>query len=166
MQPHTRSGRITSWLLALLLTAAAALPAQADWFGSAPDVESVSLEEVQTLMAEGAHKGNVVLVDVRSPEEIAVSVIPGAISKGEFEAQPDTYREAKVITYCTIGVRSADYAEKLIEAGFEARNYQGSILDWVKAGLPVVTPAGEPTRRVHVYSRQFSVPPPYEAVTH
>lgn len=165
MQPYTSFARVTPWLLALLLLAASALPARADWFGRAPDVESVSLEEVQALMAEGAQQGDVVLVDVRSPEEIAVSIIPGAIPMTEFEAQLENYREAKVITYCTIGVRSADYAEKLMEAGFEARNYEGSILDWVNAGLPVVTPAGEATRRVHVYSEQFSVPPPYEAVT-
>lgn len=165
MQTYRSSGRVTHRLLALLLLAASALPAQADWFGKASEVESVSLQEVQALLAEESQESAVVLVDVRSPEEIAVSIIPGAIPMSEFEANLENYRKAKVITYCTIGVRSADYAEKLIEAGFSARNYEGSILDWVNAGLPVVTPAGEATRRVHVYSKQFSVPPPYEAVT-
>lgn len=164
MQPYTTFSRITPWLLTLLL-AGSALPAQADFFGRASSVESVSVEEVQALMADGAEDGDVVLVDVRSPEEIAVSIIPGAISLSDFEANRQQYRKAEVITYCTVGARSADYAEKLIEAGFLARNYEGSILDWVDAGLPVVTPAGEATRRVHVYSKKFSVPPPYEAVT-
>jgi len=156
--------RITPWLLALLL-AGSALPAQADLFGRAPRVASVSTEEVQALMAAGTESKDVVLVDVRSPEEIAVSIIPGAISVSEFEANFQQYRAAEVITYCTVGVRSAYYADKLIDAGVRARNYEGSILDWVGAGLPVVTSAGEATRRVHVYSRRYSVPPPYKAVT-
>lgn len=168
MKPYTTSTRLTPRLLALVLTlmvlAPSALPARADFFGRTSGVESVSVEEVQALMADGAQDGDVVLVDVRSPAEIAVSVIPGAISISEFETNREKYRKAEVITYCTIGVRSADYAKKLIRAGIRARNYEGSILDWVGAGLPVVTPDGEATRRVHVYSRQFSVPPPYEAV--
>lgn len=138
---------------------------QADFFGLSRDVESVSVEELQALMAGKGPEGKIVLVDVRSAGEIAVSMIPGAISRFEFEASRDQYRGTEVITYCTVGARSADYAEKLLDDGFHARNYAGSILDWVGAGLPVVTPDGEPTQRVHVYSRRFSVPPPYEAVT-
>ncbi|MEQ8514993.1 MAG: rhodanese-like domain-containing protein [Chromatocurvus sp.] len=151
--------------LILLLVAVNVAQVQADFFGPSRDVESVSVEELQALMAGKGPQGKIVLVDVRSPGEIAVSMIPGAISRSEFEASRDQYRGTEVITYCTVGARSADYAEKLLDDGFQARNYAGSILDWVGAGLSLVTPDGEPTRRVHVYSKRFSVPPPYEAVT-
>lgn len=164
MQPYTTFPRLTLWLL-VLLVAGGGIGVQAGLFGSDTDVEEIATEELRALMADGAQSDGIVLVDVRSPREIAVSMIPGAISVSQFEANAGQYRDVEVITYCTIGVRSETYAEKLLEAGFRARNYVGSILDWVGAGLPVVTPDGEATRRVHVYSREFSVPPPYEAVT-
>ena len=46
---------------------------------------------------------NFVFVDVRSPEERAVSFIPGSITIEEFEKNKAKYIDAKIITYCTIG---------------------------------------------------------------
>lgn len=105
-----------------------------------------------------------VLVDVRSDAETNVSVIPGAITQKSFEENADQHAEKLVVAYCTVGVRSGDYAKRLSDQGWTVRNYEGSILQWVRAGLPLVTLNGKPTRQVHSYSDQYSVPDGYEQV--
>lgn len=105
-----------------------------------------------------------VLVDVRSPEEQAVSIIPGAITQSQFEQNANRYRGRTVITYCTVGGRSGKYAAQLISKGVKAKNFKGSILGWVNAKLPLVTLDGQPTNRVHVYSSRYRVPSKYKAV--
>ncbi len=110
-------------------------------------------------------KGDAVLVDVRTAEEQAVSRLPGAITAAAFEAQLEAYRGKAVITYCTIGARSGAYARDLVAGGWDARNLRGSILAWTHAGLPLETPDGEPTRRLHVYGPTWNLAADgYEAV--
>lgn len=110
-------------------------------------------------------KSSFVLVDVRTDEEIKVSVIPGAITKAEYEKNRDQFKDQVVIPYCTIGGRSGRYASELQKAGVNVKNFQGSILEWVQSELPVVTLEGEPTKRVHIYSDRYKIPAKYEAVT-
>jgi rhodanese-related sulfurtransferase len=106
-----------------------------------------------------------VLVDVRSDAEVNVSVIPGAITKSQFEKNPQLYQDKTVIVYCTVGGRSGAYAKQLAEKGVKVKNYQGSILEWVKAELPVETLDGKPTNRVHTYSDRYRIPSKYQQVT-
>ena len=63
----------------------------------------------------------------------------------------------------TIGVRSGKYASKLIEEGWDACNYKGSILDWCENKQSLETIQGVPTNRVHTYSWWYSVPTMYAA---
>lgn len=126
-----------------------------------PDVPEMTVAEY--LAKEDAE--DVVLVDVREPEEQAVSMIPGALTKEEFEFRKQEYKDDTVITYCTIGYRSGVYAQELREAGFNALNLKGSVLSWAHAGQPFQTPAGEDTNRVHVYGKAWNLlPPGYEPV--
>jgi rhodanese-related sulfurtransferase len=155
----------TAFLALLLLLGSSAAGAQFGLFDDKPAIGTVSTAELRAKLAARADGDGVVLVDVRTPEEIAVSVIPGAISASDFEAERERFRDAEIIAYCTVGVRSEHYARRLVADGYRASNYKASILGWVDEGLPVVTPAGEPTRQVHVYSDDYSVPAPYEAVT-
>lgn len=129
-------------------------PAERTPPGSNPDSEKVAVEDF-------------VLVDVRSQREIDVSVIPGAIPKDQFEKSPEKYRDKTVIVYCTVGGRSGMYAAKLVTKDPErdVLNYRGSIMAWIGADLPLVTLDGEPTRRVHTYSKHYSVPEGYVQVT-
>jgi sodium/bile acid cotransporter 7 len=127
-------------------------------FPSAPETT------VETLVRELAEPEPPVLVDVRTDEEQEVSVIPGALSREEFEARRDELAGREVVTYCTIGYRSGQYTEELIEEGWAASNLRGSILAWTHAGRPLVHD-GEPTRRVHVYGRTWNLAARgYEAV--
>ena len=105
-----------------------------------------------------------VLVDVREPHERRVSMLPGAITKQDFERNSARYRSWVVVPYCTIGLRSGIYTRDLRGQGFEVRNLAGSALAWAHAGLPFET-EGTATRRVHVYNADWNLlPRGYEPV--
>gem|GEM_PF-1205255 len=99
-----------------------------------------------------------VLVDVREPHERRVSMLPGAITREDFERNRARYRSWLVVPYCTIGVRSGHYTRTLRTQGFEARNLAGSALAWAHAGLPFEAD-GKATRRVHVYDPGWNLLP-------
>ncbi|KIY96987.1 hypothetical protein MNEG_10975 [Monoraphidium neglectum] len=112
--------------------------------------------------------GGVVLVDVRTPEEQQVSMIPGppgfVVTRAQFEADPGKWRGCQAVCSCTVGYRSGQYAQKLLtssavtDAGLSgAANLRGGILAYTQAGLPLVDPAtGEATQRVHVYAPRWA----------
>ncbi|MDA8563372.1 rhodanese-like domain-containing protein, partial [Mariniblastus sp.] len=125
---------------------------------------TISTQEIRNLLADGTRNSNFVIVDVRSEAEVSVSVIPSAISRAEFERTAADHQGKEIITYCTIGVRSGRFAKKLIQQGWKARNYKGSIIDWCKNKLPLVTHDGEETQQVHTYSARYSVPDDYKAI--
>jgi sodium/bile acid cotransporter 7 len=119
---------------------------------------------VEALVTRLARPDPPVLVDVRDDEERRVSVIPGAISREEFERRRKELAGRQVVTYCTIGYRSGVYTEKLIDQGWRASNLRGSILAWTHAGGTLLE-GGTPTRRVHVYGRSWNLAAEgYEAV--
>ncbi len=122
------------------------------------------LKEIRKLQQDETKKDTFVLVDVRSVEESNVSVIKGAITRAQFEREVEKHQEKAIIVYCTSGVRSANYANRLKQKGWNAFNYKGSILDWCKNKLPLTTVDGKATKRVHTYSAWNRVPSEYEAV--
>ena len=147
-------------------------------FGGGPKVDVIHTTELKNLLdrqeqaetkakkaGTAVPKAGFVLVDVRSVAEINVSIIPGAITKADFEKDREQYRGRTVIPYCTVGVRSGTYARQLAASGMKVRNYKGSILEWVGAELPLVTLDGQPTNRVHTYSNRYRVPSKYQQVT-
>lgn len=117
----------------------------------------LSIEELKQ------NQGKLVLVDVRSEEEIKVSKIRGAVTRKYFEsqlsAQPDFYKDYKVVAYCTIGQRSSQYATQLKKKGLDAYNLKESILGWAHRKLPLITPSGEETKKVHVYGEAWNLLP-------
>jgi rhodanese-related sulfurtransferase len=147
-------------------------------FGGGPKVETIGTEELRSLLerqqkaeakaeqsGDEALPADFVLVDVRSDAEVNVSMIPGAITKAEYEKNPKKYAGRTVIPYCTVGGRSGAYATKLAKNDIKVKNYKGSILQWAEAGLPFVTPEGKQTNRVHTYSDRYRIPAKYEQVT-
>ena len=105
------------------------------------------------------------IVDVRSPQERGVSIIPGALSREGFEAQVDEHAGRQILVYCTAGCRSGAYVTDLRQKGLNAFNLRGGVLGWALNGGPFVTADGHPTRRVHVHHHPWNVlPPGYEAV--
>lgn len=124
------------------------------------DVPNMPVEEAQQRLREGS----IVLVDVRSPEEQAVSMVAGAVTAQDFDERQDDFTGKTVVTYCTVGYRSGMLARSLKESGWEAYNLHGAILGWVHAGGDLVDANG-PTKRVHIYSRRLNLlPEGFEAV--
>ena len=111
---------------------AARLEAMADALTSFPDVPEVTVEQLRADLASGA----AVLVDVRSPAEVAVSTFaadPPAVTVDEFDRDPARWAGRRVVCACTVGYRSRKKAQELRAAGVEAANLRGGILAWVRA---------------------------------
>ena len=88
------------------------------------------------------------LVDVRTPQETALGVIPGARLVPLHEL-PD-YSAAleghgKLVFYCQAGGRSAQACEYMLARGTaDVVNLRGGIMAWNAQGLELVNPAHNP----------------------
>ncbi len=108
-------------------------------------IENLTPDDV----AEEISNGDVLLVDLREPAEIAGGVIPGAVvaPRGmlEFHADPSTPYHIKgfepdrrVIVYCAAGSRSALGAVALQDLGYrDVAHLEGGFKAWVDQGHPV-----------------------------
>ena len=129
-----------------------------------PTAPTVTAAQIQAMLADHQNSSHLLIVDVRDKAETDVSIIPGAITVAEFEKTQQHHQGKTVITYCTVGHRSGKYAQQLRSSGWNAWNYQGSILDWCDHRLPVVTPSGQNTRRVHTYNSRYALAAGYQPV--
>jgi len=87
----------------------------------------------------------IVVIDVREPDEFARGKIPGSytIPRGVLEMQLDGRlpHEATVVLYCAGGGRSALACRSLAEMGYEnVENLEGGFQKWAASGLPVEAP--------------------------
>jgi rhodanese-related sulfurtransferase len=118
-----------------------------------PEAPELSVEE---LLDRLRGPGEVVLVDVRTDSEREISMIPGSMSRLEYEQLRSDLGEHTVVTYCTIGYRSGLYTEELRQQGWDAYNLEGSILAWTHAGQELESD-GKKTRRLHVYGNRWDL---------
>lgn len=83
---------------------------------------------------------DLVVLDVRTPEEVADGALPGAInidlSSPEFTRQvAELDRNVPYFVYCRSGNRSAQAVRIMQDLGFtEIYELDGGILDWTEAG--------------------------------
>ena len=104
-------------------------------------VETIDPATLARLLS--AHE--VVLVDVREPQEYLNERIPGALlfplSTFDADALPAD-GERRVVFHCAGGKRSLDAAQRRIAAGAEkALHLGGGIAAWKAAGVPIVGPS-------------------------
>jgi sodium/bile acid cotransporter 7 len=126
-----------------------------------PDVIDISPLRAMDLL----NQDKVVFVDTRKPEEMAVSMLPGAVSETDFLSHLDQYRDKTVVGYCTISYRSGKFAEKVAEEGIAVINLQGGILAWALEGGKVYDQFGKEVKRIHVYGDKWDYAPSgYESV--
>lgn len=88
-------------------------------------------------------KQDVVVVDVRSPEEYAEGHVPGAINLphdriNEFLTQLENDKSSSLVLYCRSGRRAKLAANELQKLGFgNISLLEGDMLGWQEQGLQV-----------------------------
>ncbi len=96
-----------------------------------------------------AAESNLLLIDVREPQEADIVSIPGSVlvPKGRFaetaviESLP---RDRSIILYCKSGARSADVLSSLKAHGLEnVRHLDGGVLAWVRDAVLTRKRTGE-----------------------
>ena len=101
--------------------------------------ENMEVKEFAKLIAGS----NVVILDVRKPEEYAESHIKGAILIDQFQndfieqAKSKLPKDKTIAVYCRSGRRSANAAGRLAREGYKPVNLKGGIIAWTKEGQPV-----------------------------
>ena len=98
-----------------------------------------------------------VLLDAREEGEYRVSHLEGAIYIGydywDKAVLEKIDKDAPIVIYCSIGVRSEKIGEKLHDLGYtNVKNLYGSIFEWANQGYPLVDNAGYPTKKIHAYN--------------
>jgi rhodanese-related sulfurtransferase len=92
--------------------------------------------EVAALWADGA----IQLIDVRERHEHDAGRIAGTrlIELGSLQREADTIDPTRpVVFYCRSGARSAMASQAFEQAGFDAHNMTGGMLEWTASGLPI-----------------------------
>ena len=98
-----------------------------------------------------------VLLDVRESVEFDLSHLAKArrVEPGSDPAKLNLPRNQPIVTYCSVGYRSADYAQQLQKAGYtDVRNLEGSIFQWANEGRPVFKD-GKQVGKVHPYNNTW-----------
>jgi rhodanese-related sulfurtransferase len=124
-------------------------------FSDVPHFDTATIKAI----IGAAEPGAVQIVDVREPDEFAVSHIPGAINVPSGTADTDLLAavssDGLVILYCSIGFRSSSVARRLKSAGrTNVYNYAGSIFAWANAGQTLQSNKSTATK-VHPYNSNW-----------
>ena len=121
---------------------------------SVPYIYVDSLREISSI---------VILLDARDEKEFKVSHLKNALLVGYEKFNLKEVRkklpnkEAKIVVYCTLGVRSEDIAEQLKKVGYtNIYNLFGGIVEWKNKGNKVFDGKEKETKRVHVSSKFWS----------
>jgi rhodanese-related sulfurtransferase len=84
--------------------------------------------------------GDVQLIDVRAPHEHEAGRIGGdrLIELSRLSEEQGTIdRDRPIVFYCRSGARSAMATEAFRQAGYDAHNMTGGLLQWDADGLPL-----------------------------
>lgn len=101
----------------------------------------VDAGRAETLMQSEA---DLVVLDIRTPEEVADGILPGAMAidfySNSFRDQlSELDRGVPYLVYCRSGNRSADAVTVMTDLGFtEIYELDGGIVSWVGAGRSLV----------------------------
>ena len=105
-----------------------------------PDVPRLTTAALADELARG---DSPLLLDVREQAEFDVSHLPGALhapnATTALRLAASLAPGSRIVTYCSIGYRSASVARALSEAGHvNVVNLDGSIFKWANEGRPIV----------------------------
>ncbi|MCH3881864.1 rhodanese-like domain-containing protein [Tenacibaculum sp. K20-16] len=117
----------------------------------------ISVDSLKTI------SNDVVLLDAREKNEFKTSHLENALFVGydKFNLKKTIKKlpnkNAKVVVYCSLGVRSEDVAEQLKKAGYKnVLNLYGGIFEWKNHNQKVYNSKGKETEKVHAFSKEWS----------
>jgi len=127
-----------------------------------PSVEHINADDYANLNTE-----EIVVFDVREPEEFAVSHLDGAI-RVDPEISPDAFSEQikdslkgkTAVFYCSVGWRSSDLANRvsnvLEQEGVAASyNLSGGLFQWHNDDRPLMAETGDVTDAIHPFDADW-----------
>ena len=104
------------------------------------------------------------LLDAREEKEYKVSHLKNAILVGfdhfnitkTLEKLPKD-KSAKIVVYCSLGIRSEIVAHQLIEKGYtNVFNLYGGIFEWKNNNYQVIDTLGNETEKIHTFNKEWS----------
>jgi len=121
-----------------------------------PDVRSLSTRELAEWLAQSDTE-HPLLLDARTPEEYEVSHLWQAhlfpTDLQEFELGGDPTSSPAIVTYCSVGYRSAALAQRLQSMKYDkVFNLEGSLFEWVNEGHSVYQ-GDRVVKSVHPFNR-------------
>ncbi|OAD45208.1 rhodanese-like domain-containing protein [Polaribacter atrinae] len=104
-----------------------------------------------------------ILLDAREEQEYNVSHLENAILVGfddfninETLEKLPTDKNAKIVVYCSLGIRSEIVANKLIKNGYtNVFNLYGGIFEWKNNNFKVMDTLGNTTEKVHAFNKEW-----------
>lgn len=124
-------------------------------------IKQVSLDDLKQRLEAGE---NLIVLDVREKDEWRQGHIPGAVhlARGFLEMQaasrlPD--KNAKIVTYCAGGIRSAFAAKALQDLGYsDVESANPGYTQWKDQGYPITQPFAFTDAQLNRYSRHLLLP--------
>lgn len=124
-----------------------------------PEVAHISADTLQSWLDESPKLEHLTLLDVREPDEFAVSHLrrahPAPSNDEAMEALQDAPANRRIVLYCSVGYRSSELAGFLMKKGYtKVFNLEGSIFRWANEGRPLYR-GKERVRVVHPYDTHW-----------
>jgi rhodanese-related sulfurtransferase len=109
--------------------------------GQQPFYWIISVSDARAMLQSSS---NVLVVDVRLPEEYVQGHLKGAINipLSDLPLRIGALEHNRpILVYCQTGIRGAQASTILVKAGFtKVFNLEGGITAWIDAGYPTITP--------------------------
>ena len=103
------------------------------------------------------------VLDSREKQEFEVSHLKNAIFVGYNNFEIDKIiskipeKNAPIVVYCSLGIRSENISEKLRDAGYtNIKNLYGGIFEWKNKGYSVYDSSNKETQKVHAFSKYWA----------
>ena len=119
----------------------------------------ISVEELRMRQMNDS----VIILDAREKKEYNVSHIASSKYVGFSKFSIDSIAEkipnknASIVVYCSLGIRSEEISEKLKKAGYtNIENLYGGIFEWKNNKYPLINEEGKETDSIHGFSKNWS----------
>jgi len=147
-------------LYTIILISCCALPINAQ--KTISDVlKKYNTESIPYITVDKLKTNTTILLDAREKKEFEVSHLKNAQFVGyekfnlKKTIQKLPNKDAQIVVYCSLGVRSEDIAEKLRSKGYtNVQNLYGGIFEWKNKGNDVYS-KGSKTEKVHAFSEEW-----------